>query len=1031
MVAQVASAGVLITNQVRAVKGVGVRLNYGTPPGFVTSYDKPAMRCDSAGQAGKSWLAWDLSGDWALYGQTNLVNSSFTIWSENGTSRNFKVVALQNSLGLDGWDQTTLHWSNAPANTAVNLDSELDPGSTIARQQLDWAKIYNGTNLWEANGGGVNLARADLGANFDQCARYTSPSGAVNSNLTAFLKTDTDGVVTLIGVGGSSQNWWVGTNGYYTNDIALGYTSIFPETLGQQIRDTPTLTLVFDVRVALTGGGIACPGGSGVDVSLGGTDVGYEYQLYTNGVYAGLTVVGTGSSVSFGLQNVATTYTAVESNITTTVTRLLPGSAVIAYYGPPGISIQPTSFTAATNAVAYFSLSATNSGGGLAYQWYRNDIPLANDGHYSGTTSSQLFINPVLASDAATSANGYYCRIQNSCGDTLFSPTNALTIQAARNLVWRGTPSNTWDIATTPNWFNSGTSADDVFNQGDNVLLDDTALNTSVLLSSPFLSPGTITFNASGTMGIGAGLLANLFGPNSSLVVNGPTALSQLVISNANSFAGGTTINDGWLVLRNISAAGSGMIEMTGTGLSLLQTTATGGANAGYPGINVLADCIVQVDGNGTYAGSFVGPIIGTAGKKLTLQKPAGVTGDNIRFWNTNFTCNVNIELNIGAANFATYNDIGLQTYNGVFSGSGVLFTRQGGWIILNGANLYTGGTRLSAGTTGIGIDSVGVDYGTTSGALGTGLITIEGNISLFASGGARTLGNPVVYTASGGTLTFTDTNLLTMAGSFDLGSGGIASAVNRTISVAAGATGVLSGTIADNSGLGCGLIKSGNGTVWLNGVNTYAGTITVNAGALGGTGTIAGPVLVNAGGSLAPGESIGTLTVNNSLTINGNLAIEVNKSLPQSNDVVQVSGALAGAAGGKVTVSNLGAALSVGDRFVLFPGQTMAGGSALTVSGAGVAWTNKLEVDGSIEVVSVIPTTPTQLISSISGGTLNLSWPATHIGWSLQQQVNPLNVGLSTNWVTLPGYEAVNNASIAINPASPTVFYRLFYVAP
>jgi autotransporter-associated beta strand protein len=1025
LTAQVASA-VTLTNTVRNVKGMGVKIVYAGPT-YSRSYDKPGIRCgDRTTELNKLWIGWDLSAAWVFYGKANLVDASFTYWGENGTSRNFWVAALDNSVELDGWGQDTIEWTSAPANILYTSD----PGTANLRCAFDYTKCYLGTNIWQGGAGSiaVNLANPNFGTMLDQAARYTTTNSIVNSNLTAWLKTDTDGLVTLMASGIDNQNWWVGTNGSYTNDITLGYVSAQPGSLGEVCRDSPTLTLVFDVRVALGGGGTACPGGLGTAVYLGGTDVGYDYLLYTNDVYTGQKVAGTGSSVSFGLQNVAGTYTAVESNITTSVTRLIPGAPVISYYSAPGITVQPNSLNAAINSVAFFSVTATNAGGGLSYQWYRNGAPLTDDGRITGATTKELLINPVQAGDAATTANGYYCVVANLCGDITTSTTNALTLQAARNLVWLGTPTNSWDIGTTVNWSNTASGTLSAFNQGDNVTLDGNAVSTGVIKSSPYLSPGTITFNASGAMGIGG--LGNIFGLNSSLVVNGPTSLSQLVISNANSFSGGTTINDGWLTLNNISAVGSGTITMAGTGFSLLETVATGGANSGYPGINVLADSKIQVDGNAAYAGSFVGPITGTAGKKLTLHKPSGVAADNIRFWHTNFTCDVDIDLNIGSANFATYNDIGVQTYNGVISGVGVLFTRQGGRIILTGANTFTGGTRLSAGTTGIGIDSVGVDFGVTSGALGTGSVTIEGNIGLFANGGAHTVGNPVVYTASGGTLTFTDANVLTMSGTFDLGSGGISSAVNRTISASTGAKGVIAGNITDNSGLGCGLIKSGSGTVLLSGANTYTGTTTVNAGTLGGTGTIAGPVVVNASGSLAPGASIGALTINNDLTVSGNLAIEVNKSVSPANDVVQVSGTLSGATGGKVTVANLGPALNTGDRFVLFPGKTMTGGSALTVSGAGMIWANKLEVDGSIEVLAAISTTPTNITYSVSSGTLNLSWPESHRGWSLQAQTNAPGVGLSTNWTTI-GYQNTTSASIPIDPANGSVFYRLFYQTP
>jgi len=85
----------------------------------------------------------------------------------------------------------------------------------------------------------------------------------------------------------------------------------------------------------------------------------------------------------------------------------------------------------------------------------------------------------------------------------------------------------------------------------------------------------------------------------------------------------------------------------------------------------------------------------------------------------------------------------------------------------------------------------------------------------------------------------------------------------------------------------------------------------------------------------------------------------------------------------------------------------------------------------GGLLVKSPIATNPTNLVFSISGRNLNLSWPTDHLGWTLQQQTNSLSSGLGTNWVTVPGSTGRTTTNIPMDSTKPAVFYRLALPQP
>ena len=81
----------------------------------------------------------------------------------------------------------------------------------------------------------------------------------------------------------------------------------------------------------------------------------------------------------------------------------------------------------------------------------------------------------------------------------------------------------------------------------------------------------------------------------------------------------------------------------------------------------------------------------------------------------------------------------------------------------------------------------------------------------------------------------------------------------------------------------------------------------------------------------------------------------------------------------------------------------------------------------GSVQVVPV-NTTPTNIVTSVNGSTLTLSWPVDHTGWRLQAQTNPPGGGLGTSWVDIGGSSSVNTLPITIVPTNGSVFFRMIF---
>jgi autotransporter-associated beta strand protein len=642
---------------------------------------------------------------------------------------------------------------------------------------------------------------------------------------------------------------------------------------------------------------------------------------------------------------------------------------------------------------------------------------------------------------------------------------------ASSDIVWRGDGgANDWDINTTANW-RSPLNVATVFNNGDNVTFNDTGSNNTPVNIAATVNPGTVLVsnltkdfelassglgkisgsavltkkgartltistdndntgvttisagtlqvgNAGFTGALGSGAVSN----NATLVYNrigaangGPIhgtgnviqiGLGDLTLTGINDYSGNTVVSNGTLTIGGGNSIGTGTLVLAG-GIA-----AAGGLAIANP-INVVADSTINNTAGEIQFNSA--SVTLPAGKTLTLQ------GTTIRFTSSGLTFDGAIVNNLSPNNnagFRSYNQFGVQTFNGVISGAGRYERRwptsdagNDGTTIMNAQNTYFGDTTLREGSIGFGTSTVSTTPPTVdSGPIGTGTLRQDNATytAIFASGGPRTVANPIVLNAGGQALIIKGSFDLTLSGTLDLAT------ATKTLQVDNTAKSILNGDISNGA-----LVKSGNGALYING-NNNASSTTVTAGTLGGTGTFNAPITIQSGATLAPGASVGTMTINSDLTIEGNVAIDVNRSLSPSNDFVVVTGTLSKTGSGTLTVTNLGPALTVGNKFTLFS-QPVTGGGLFTVTGANATWINNLASDGSITVQSIQAAAPT-LNFTQTGNTLQFTWSGS---FKLQAQTNSTSVGVSGNWADYPGGGS-SGVTATINPNNPTVFFRL-----
>ncbi|GET24068.1 S-layer family protein [Prolixibacter sp. NT017] len=528
----------------------------------------------------------------------------------------------------------------------------------------------------------------------------------------------------------------------------------------------------------------------------------------------------------------------------------------------------------------------TGNAGGVSIN--SNTITLGSGDVLTWSGSSSATVNSTLSGSGNLSKTG----------------SGTLTLSSgSNNAGWSGA------ISVTGGTLSAGVSAPGSLPSG-NLTLDGGTLQCTVTGTAG--TTRTIANNVvlganGGTMSIGGGGGANI--TDFTGVISGTGNLTKtgaaiLRLNGSNTFAGTTTVFAGTLSVAGDSNLGTGTLTLdnastlavTGpttidnsialNGTSTIDNSAAVTLSGIITGANNLVKSgpgTLTLSGTNTYSGTTTvdaGTLSVSSDSNLGNGALTLSSGTNLAL-----TGATTVDNAVVLSGNATVNTSANATLSGVISGTGNLTKTGTGTLTLSGSNTYSGTTSTSAGILQVASDS----------NLGTGAVNLAG--STLAVSGATTIDNAVNLSGS------------------------------STVRASADAT--LSGVVSGSGSL----TKQGSASLTLSNTDTYTGSTTISAGTLmvtgalsgtasltvGNTATLAGdgsvfgsgtPTLtVQSGGTLAPGNSVGTLTVNGNLNVSsgGMLVIDINGNTAGTGyDQVAVSG----------TVDVTGATISVAHNY-------------------------------------------------------------------------------------------------------------------
>jgi autotransporter-associated beta strand protein len=801
-----------------------------------------------------------LTGANSYTGGTTLTAGELSVGSDSNLGGATSAVTFNGGVlqvtgtALTNLNTHSVNWATFNGGFDVASSANTFTVSAALLGTGSFTKLGLGTlNLTAINSysGGTNIGKGLLTINSDRAVGLGTvffSGGALQFNNYASSLAFTNALLLSLGAAAGAASSLSGNITDGTNKTALAY--IGPGTLALSGNN------VYSAGTTLVGGelSIASPSNIGTNsiTFSGGT-----LQITGNALSTLTNVNGASFNGGFDIASAANTFT---------VNSALSGAGSLSKLGAGTLMLSGlNSYSGGTDIFA----GTLQLGGGSALGGTASPLNLAAgtlDLHgFSPTVSSlsgdgtidDLSATSAIFTDNSSSNSTFAGIIQNSStGSVVFTKSGTGTvILSGVNSYSGGTTVNGGTIQLGSPSALGNSAAPLAINSGD------VDLHGFNLTAGTFSGSGTVddltTTNVTLTVGGSAsstfsGLLLDSGGGALSLVKTGS---GTLVLANANSYDGGTTIQSGTLQLGNSLTLGSttAPLVVSGGELDMHGNNAFVGSLSGSGVITDLTGTAVNFTdtsaGNSTFAGSIQSPsgeinFIKTGTGTLTFTGANSYTGTTTISQGAIQLGNGGASGSLGTGPVADSAALILDRSDssgsiaGAISGGGFLSMIGSGTFALTAANTYTGGTTIQSGALQLG-------NGSTTGSV-SGTISDAGTLVIDRSDSALNFSNAVsgvggVGVIGTGTVTFTAVN--TYTGTTTIAGGKLV--IPAVASLPSGST------VVDNS---CLSIQTGTSTAPLiTGAISGTGSLSV------GKSTTAAYLRLNSG---APTSGVSSLTI-------------------------------------------------------------------------------------------------------------------------------------------------------------------------